>query len=82
VGIELTILVYAAFLHDIGLSLTDEERLTLLASPPFDDGLRDWPAIAEATEESRCEEASTGAAGCWQVSPDTYGRAAAVSRPA
>lgn len=59
--LELAFIVYVAFLHDIGLSISDDERLSLLSSPQFEDSLREWPAIAEALEDTRKQLISANA---------------------
>jgi len=40
--------IYAAFIHDMGMSLTSIERDRIIESSAFDDEIQSWPALAEA----------------------------------
>jgi len=51
--LELAVIAYSSFLHDIGLSVTEEERTKLLGSAEFEDWLRDWAPLAESLHETR-----------------------------
>lgn len=51
--LECLFLVYAVFLHDMGMSLTSSERERILASSDFQDTLRDWPEVNTAIEQTR-----------------------------
>ena len=46
--LDLVIFIYAAFVHDMGMSLTSVERDRIIQLPAFTDGIQSWPALAEA----------------------------------
>ncbi len=51
--LECLLLVYAAFLHDMGMVVTATERNRILSSPEFQDSIQDWPALATAYSQVR-----------------------------
>jgi molecular chaperone HtpG len=51
--LECVFLIYAAFLHDMGLAVTSTERDRILRSPEYQDTLRRWPEIETAISQVR-----------------------------
>lgn len=47
-ALECTLIIYSAFLHDMGMAITQSERETILKSTDYQDSLRAWPAINSA----------------------------------
>ena len=43
--LDILVFVYAAFLHDMGMSLTSVERDRIIQSPSFTDEIQSWPAL-------------------------------------
>src|SRR5205085_4129903 len=51
--LECLIIIYSAYLHDMGMCLTSTERNRILASEEFTDTLRGWLEIWDALERAR-----------------------------
>jgi len=51
--LECLCIIYSAFLHDLGLSLTSSEREKIIKSADFVDSMRDWPALWDALSFAR-----------------------------
>ncbi len=51
--LECMLIIYAAFLHDMGLSLTSVERSRILESDAFLDSLQQWPEVSDALARAR-----------------------------
>ncbi len=51
--LECLLLIYSAFLHDMGLSITSIERERILESDDFLDSLQQWPEISDALARAR-----------------------------
>jgi molecular chaperone HtpG len=51
--LELTLIIASCYLHDLGMTLTADERQRLLLSPDFSDTLRVWPTISQEIEATR-----------------------------
>jgi len=51
--LECLIVVYAAFLHDMGMALTSTERNRILESSDFQDSIREWPEIWNSLTQAR-----------------------------
>jgi molecular chaperone HtpG len=60
--LELALIISSCYLHDLGMTLTNDERQRLLGSPDFVDSLRLWPAISQELKATRlqAETASVG----------------------
>jgi hypothetical protein len=43
--LEISVVILASHLHDLGMSLTQKERSQILADPRFDEELRGWPQL-------------------------------------
>lgn len=52
-ALECLFLVYAAFLHDMGLAVTSMERTRILATTEFQDSIRDWPELFTSIKQAR-----------------------------
>lgn len=52
-SLECTLIIYAAFIHDLGMSLTSVERQRLLNSPQFIDHLRSSARLWSRLENAR-----------------------------
>ncbi len=46
--LDLQLFIYAAFIHDMGMTLTSIERERILKSADFQDEVQGWPALSEA----------------------------------
>jgi molecular chaperone HtpG len=51
--LECLLIIYSAFLHDMGLSVTSVERERILASDQFLDSLLQWPEVSDALDRAR-----------------------------
>jgi len=51
--LECLLVIYAAFLHDMGLSITSVERERILQADEFLDSLQQWPEISDALVRAR-----------------------------
>jgi molecular chaperone HtpG len=51
--LELALIVCAAFLHDLGMSLSSVERARIIESPDFADTLQQWPEIGRRLAAAR-----------------------------
>ena len=51
--VEHLVIVYSAFLHDLGMSLTETERDRILQSADFSDFIQDWEELWEALGRAR-----------------------------
>jgi len=51
--LELLLIVYSSFLHDMGMSLTLKEREQIIKSDAFAETVREWPEIREELERAR-----------------------------
>jgi signal transduction histidine kinase len=53
-ALEILVIAYSAYLHDLGMSITSpEERARILESQDFQDVLSEWPELSEAFQRSR-----------------------------
>lgn len=52
-GAEALLFLYAAFLHDIGMATTAEERERLLSSEAYHDSIAKWTELSEAFSRAR-----------------------------
>lgn len=52
-GLECLVILYSAYLHDMGLCVTFSERDRILQSPEFLDSIRSWQEVWDALEEAR-----------------------------
>ena len=50
---ECLIILYSAYLHDLGLVLPDADRLAVIESNEFLESVQNWPAISEALGKTR-----------------------------
>ena len=57
--LDCVLIIYAAYLHDLGMSLTSHERDRILASDDFAEQLHSSPAIAEALVVAKRKFSST-----------------------
>lgn len=51
--LECQAIVYSAFLHDLGMSLTSKERTRILQSAEYIDEFREWQALWNAMQQAR-----------------------------
>jgi signal transduction histidine kinase/ribosomal protein S25 len=54
-ALELVLVIDSCYLHDLGMTLTSDERLKLLSSPDFQDTLRTWPTILQELQATRLQ---------------------------
>lgn len=57
-GFECLLIIYASYLHDMGLAVTDEEANEILASDDFAEMVRNWPQLQQSLEDKRTELAN------------------------
>ncbi|MFN0056019.1 MAG: ATP-binding protein [Planctomycetales bacterium] len=55
--LELSVVIFASHLHDLGMCLTQKERAQLLADPRFEEELRAWPQLWHELELTRHKHA-------------------------
>jgi molecular chaperone HtpG len=51
--LDLLVIVYSAYLHDLGMSLTETERARILATTEFTDLIQEWSELSEALSDAR-----------------------------
>ena len=51
--LDLLVIVYSAYLHDLGMSLTETERARSLATTEFTDLIQEWSELSEALADAR-----------------------------
>lgn len=51
--LDCLILVYSAFLHDMGMVLTSTERSRILKDKKFQETIREWPELANSIQQAR-----------------------------
>ena len=51
--LECTLIVYAAFLHDMGMAITNTERDAILKSKEYQETLGAWPSVRDALHHAR-----------------------------
>jgi signal transduction histidine kinase len=51
--LECLTMVYAAFLHDMGMAVTSMERNRILESSEFQETVREWPELASSIRQAR-----------------------------
>jgi molecular chaperone HtpG len=52
-AVECSVIIYSAFLHDMGMCLTSTERERIIKSEDFRESLRGWQELSEALEVAR-----------------------------
>jgi hypothetical protein len=52
-AVECSVIIYSAFLHDMGMCLTSTERERIIKSEEFRQSLRGWQELSEALEVAR-----------------------------
>src|SRR6185369_5463495 len=51
--LDLSMIIYSCYLHDMGMCLTSIERKRILDSDEFIDVLQNWPEVRDALQHSR-----------------------------
>jgi molecular chaperone HtpG len=51
--LDLLVIVYSAYLHDLGMSLTETERARIIASTEFTDVTQEWTELWDALLDAR-----------------------------
>jgi signal transduction histidine kinase len=57
---ECLVLIYAAYMHDMGMALPEAERKGVLSSEPFRDSIEQWEEIKQAIDQARRKIATAG----------------------
>ena len=71
-AVELQLLIYGAFLHDLGMALAPVDRSKLVQSDEFSDALSNWPEINDLMDEKRSLLLSVEPAKRLQVEADIF----------
>jgi molecular chaperone HtpG len=71
-ALECLLVIYSAFLHDMGLSITSIERERILASDKFSDSLQQWPEISDALARARGKLEFATEEGKFQLETEIY----------
>jgi molecular chaperone HtpG len=70
--VEHLVLIYAAFLHDLGLSLSFRDRDRIITSPEFNDAARSWPELWAALNDARRKLLHVSEADRFQVEAEIF----------